>query len=120
MTLTLEELSTGTDHERVVFCRDPEAGYRAVIAVHSTVAGPAAGGTRFWTYAIMAVRAATTRRLTAAGGATSSGRYCATSSRSCVRRASPCATWAEPRGAVRSGLNARFAGWCRDSSPGPR
>ena len=51
MTLTLEELATGTDHERVVFCRDPEAGYRAVIAVHSTVAGPAAGGTRFWTYA---------------------------------------------------------------------
>jgi leucine dehydrogenase len=51
MTLTTEELSTGTDHERVVFCRDPEAGYRGVIAVHSTAAGPAAGGTRFWTYA---------------------------------------------------------------------
>lgn len=51
MTLTIEELSTGTGHERVVLCRDPEAGYRAVIAVHSTAAGPAAGGTRFWTYA---------------------------------------------------------------------
>ncbi len=50
MTLTIEELSTGTDHERVVFCRDPEAGYRGVIAVHSTAAGRAVGGTRFWTY----------------------------------------------------------------------
>ena len=49
--LTLEELHPGTDHERVVFCRDPEAGYRAVIAVHSSVAGPAVGGTRYWIYA---------------------------------------------------------------------
>jgi leucine dehydrogenase len=48
--LTLEELHPGTDHERVVFCRDPEAGYRAVIAIHSTVAGPAVGGTRLWAY----------------------------------------------------------------------
>jgi leucine dehydrogenase len=48
--LTLEELHPGTDHERVVFCRDPEAGYRAIIAIHSTVAGPAVGGTRLWSY----------------------------------------------------------------------
>jgi leucine dehydrogenase len=51
MSLTLEEIATGTDHERVVFCRDPEAGYRGVIAVHSTAAGRAVGGTRYWTYA---------------------------------------------------------------------
>jgi leucine dehydrogenase len=51
MTPTMEELSTGTDHERVLFCRDPQAGYRCVIAVHSTAAGPAVGGTRYWTYA---------------------------------------------------------------------
>jgi leucine dehydrogenase len=51
MTETMEELSTGTDHERVLLCRDPAAGYRSVIAIHSTAAGPAAGGTRFWTYA---------------------------------------------------------------------
>jgi leucine dehydrogenase len=51
MSLTLEEIATGTDHERVVFCRDPDAGYRGVIAVHSTAAGPAVGGTRYWTYA---------------------------------------------------------------------
>ncbi|HEV2855271.1 MAG TPA: Glu/Leu/Phe/Val dehydrogenase dimerization domain-containing protein [Thermoanaerobaculia bacterium] len=47
----MEDVSTTTDHERVLFCRDPEAGYRGVIALHSTVAGPAAGGTRLWAYA---------------------------------------------------------------------
>jgi leucine dehydrogenase len=51
MTLTIEELDAGADHERVLFCQDPEAGYRSVIAVHSTAAGPAVGGTRLWTYA---------------------------------------------------------------------
>ena len=50
LTLTLEEIPTNTDHERVVFCRDPEAGYRGIIAVHSTVAGTAVGGTRYWRY----------------------------------------------------------------------
>jgi leucine dehydrogenase len=51
MSLTLRELATGTDHERVVLCRDPEAGYHAVIAIHSSVAGPAVGGTRYLAYA---------------------------------------------------------------------
>lgn len=51
MSLTIEDLSTGADHERVVFCRDPVAGYRGVIAVHSTAAGPEVGGTRYWSYA---------------------------------------------------------------------
>ena len=37
-------------HERLVYCSDPEASYRAVIAVHSTRRGPAMGGTRLWTY----------------------------------------------------------------------
>lgn len=50
MTQSMEPISTGTDHERVFFCRDPGAGYRGVIAIHSTAAGPAAGGTRFWSY----------------------------------------------------------------------
>ena len=45
------DLTSGTGHERVLLCRDPEAGYRGVIAIHSTVAGLAAGGTRFWSYA---------------------------------------------------------------------
>ncbi|HEX8717070.1 MAG TPA: Glu/Leu/Phe/Val dehydrogenase [Gemmatimonadaceae bacterium] len=37
-------------HEQIVLCSDPSAGYRGIIAVHSTVLGPALGGTRFWSY----------------------------------------------------------------------
>ena len=39
------------DHENVVFASDADSGLRSIIAVHSTVMGPSAGGTRFWTYA---------------------------------------------------------------------
>jgi leucine dehydrogenase len=38
-------------HEQVIYCHDPAAGYRGIIAIHSTVLGPAAGGTRCWNYA---------------------------------------------------------------------
>jgi leucine dehydrogenase len=38
-------------HEQVVLCHDLAAGYRGIIAIHSTVLGPALGGTRFWNYA---------------------------------------------------------------------
>lgn len=38
-------------HEQLVLCHDRAAGYRGIIAVHSTVLGPALGGTRFWNYA---------------------------------------------------------------------
>lgn len=38
------------DHERVVFCSDRATGLRAIIAIHSTVLGPAAGGVRLWQY----------------------------------------------------------------------
>lgn len=37
-------------HEQVVFCSDPEVGLKAIIAVHSTVLGPALGGLRMWNY----------------------------------------------------------------------
>ncbi len=37
-------------HELVVFGRDPDAGLSAIIAVHSTALGPAAGGCRMWPY----------------------------------------------------------------------
>jgi len=37
-------------HEEVVMCSDPSAGYRGILAVHSTKLGPALGGTRFWQY----------------------------------------------------------------------
>ena len=39
------------DHERVVFCRDRSSGLKAIIAIHSTALGPAAGGCRLWSYA---------------------------------------------------------------------
>ena len=38
------------DHEGVHIFRDYESGLTAIIAVHSTKLGPAAGGTRFWHY----------------------------------------------------------------------
>ncbi|WP_274649073.1 Leu/Phe/Val dehydrogenase [Paenibacillus humicola] len=37
--------------EQLVFCRDPAAGLKAVIAIHSTKRGPALGGCRMWRYA---------------------------------------------------------------------
>ena len=39
------------DHERVVFCSDSASGLQAIIAIHSTALGPAAGGCRLWSYA---------------------------------------------------------------------
>lgn len=37
-------------HEQVVICSNPEAGLKAIIAVHNTTLGPALGGTRMWMY----------------------------------------------------------------------
>ncbi len=37
-------------HERVVFAHDAATGLRAIVAVHSSARGPAAGGCRFWHY----------------------------------------------------------------------
>jgi leucine dehydrogenase len=39
------------DHEGVHLFSDAASGLRAVVAVHSTALGPAAGGVRFWHYA---------------------------------------------------------------------
>jgi leucine dehydrogenase len=44
------EDSAFDNHEQVVFCRDVATGLQAIIAVHSTALGPAAGGTRLWAY----------------------------------------------------------------------
>ena len=38
------------EHEVVHFVDEPECGLRAIIAIHSTHLGPAAGGARFWHY----------------------------------------------------------------------
>ena len=37
-------------HEAVEFIEDSESGLKAIIAIHSTHLGPAAGGARFWRY----------------------------------------------------------------------
>ena len=39
------------DHEEVHFVTDEKCGLKAIVAVHSTHLGPAAGGARFWHYA---------------------------------------------------------------------
>ena len=38
-------------HESIHYFDDPDSGLRAIIAIHSTALGPAAGGCRRWTYA---------------------------------------------------------------------
>ena len=38
------------DHEGVHLFRDAKSGLTAIIAIHSTALGPAAGGVRFWNY----------------------------------------------------------------------
>lgn len=38
-------------YEQVLLFQNEDVGLRAVLAIHSTVLGPAAGGCRFWTYA---------------------------------------------------------------------
>jgi leucine dehydrogenase len=45
------DLSDFDAHEGVHLFADPESGLRAVVAIHSTKLGPAAGGVRFWHYA---------------------------------------------------------------------
>jgi leucine dehydrogenase len=49
-TKHLHEIYAESEHERVVFWSDDDAGYRGIIAVHSTLLGPAVGGVRFWDY----------------------------------------------------------------------
>ena len=44
-------IRTDSDHEEVLLCSDPTSGYLGVLAIHSTVLGPAVGGTRLWPYA---------------------------------------------------------------------
>jgi glutamate dehydrogenase/leucine dehydrogenase len=40
----------GDEYEQVIVCHDAATGLRAVVAIHSTVLGPALGGTRFYPY----------------------------------------------------------------------
>jgi leucine dehydrogenase len=47
--MNITKKSTNT-HELVLIGRDDAIGYHGIIAIHSTVLGPAVGGTRFWNY----------------------------------------------------------------------
>ena len=47
---SLWDLPDFDEHEAVHFVTDRESGLRAIVAMHSTALGPAAGGTRFWHY----------------------------------------------------------------------
>lgn len=49
--MTAWDLPDFDDHEGVHLFRDRASGLTAVISVHSTALGPAAGGVRFWHYA---------------------------------------------------------------------
>jgi leucine dehydrogenase len=51
------------NHELVVFGHDAPTGLRAIIAIHSTLLGPAAGGCRMWPYATTAEAVADVLRL---------------------------------------------------------
>src|SRR5678815_5243663 len=48
---TLWGLPDFDDHEEIQFVTDEKCGLRAIVAIHSTFLGPAAGGCRFWHYA---------------------------------------------------------------------
>ena len=48
--MEITEKATST-HEQLLVGRDAASGYHGIIAIHSTVLGPAVGGTRFWNYA---------------------------------------------------------------------
>ena len=40
----------GNGHEKVLLFQNEDVGLRAILAIHSTILGPAAGGCRMWTY----------------------------------------------------------------------
>src|ERR1700741_3951067 len=46
------------NHELVLFGHDAPTGLHAIIAIHSTTLGPAAGGCRMWPYATTAAAVA--------------------------------------------------------------
>ncbi len=44
------DLMDDEGHEQVIFCHDPRAKLKSIIAIHDTTLGPALGGTRMWPY----------------------------------------------------------------------
>ncbi|MBI2067630.1 MAG: Glu/Leu/Phe/Val dehydrogenase [Deltaproteobacteria bacterium] len=49
--MMIQKIETETGHEEVVYGEDPASGLKSIIAIHSTVLGPALGGVRMWPYA---------------------------------------------------------------------
>ncbi|MGQ0464456.1 MAG: Glu/Leu/Phe/Val family dehydrogenase [Sporichthyaceae bacterium] len=58
-----ELLGAQSDYEQVAFCRDPDSGLLAIVAIGSTALGPALGGTRFYPYPSSAAALADVLRL---------------------------------------------------------
>lgn len=50
VSMQIEELKPSDGYERLIRCRDSATGLDALISIHSTKFGPAAGGCRMWTY----------------------------------------------------------------------
>lgn len=48
--MRITELHPDPAYERVLLAEEPAAGYRAIVALHSSRLGPAVGGTRRWRY----------------------------------------------------------------------
>jgi len=48
--MRITELHPGTEHELVLQAEDERAGYRAIVAMHSSRLGTPCGGTRLWHY----------------------------------------------------------------------
>ena len=49
--MKITQLPALSGYENLQYCEDAKSGLRALISVHSTKHGPAAGGCRFWNYA---------------------------------------------------------------------
>lgn len=49
-TLNTENFKDYANHEKVVYCEDPESGLKAIVAIHNTHLGPALGGCRMRNY----------------------------------------------------------------------
>src|SRR2546421_2169442 len=61
--MELFDLREFDGHELIVFGHDAAASLRAIIAIHSTALGPAAGGCRMWPYATPAAAVSDVLRL---------------------------------------------------------
>jgi glutamate dehydrogenase/leucine dehydrogenase len=44
------DLMESHDYENIIFCQEKTLGLRAIIVIHDTTLGPAAGGIRMWPY----------------------------------------------------------------------